>query len=76
MEEQLLNIIAELAEDDVVKENLDVDLFDTGLIDSMAFIELLVEIDSTFNVKISPSEIDRTMMNTPKKIIEMIKSRM
>ena len=75
MNEKVLDMLAELCEDDVVKENLDIDLFETGLLDSLGFTELLVNIETEFDVVIAPSEVEREDMNTPHKIIHQIQSR-
>lgn len=37
MEEKLLDILAEVCDDDSVKTDLDGELFDSGLLDSLAF---------------------------------------
>lgn len=75
MNEKVLDMLAELCEDDVVKENLDIDLFETGLLDSLGFTELLVNIETEFDVVIALSEVEREDMNTPHKIIHQIQSR-
>lgn len=75
MEEKILDMLAELCDDDIVKTNKDVDLFQTGLLDSLGFTELLVDIEEKFSIIIAPSEIDRSEMNTPQKIIDLIKAR-
>lgn len=75
MNEKILEMLAEICEDDVVKENTDVELFETGLLDSIAFAELLFGIEDKFGVVIAPSEIARTDIDTPQKIIDLIQSR-
>ena len=75
METEVLEMLAELCEDDVVKEDREVELFETGLVDSLVFAELLFEIEDRFGVVIAPSEIDRTEMNTPQKIIDLIREK-
>ena len=65
MEEKLLDILAEVCE-----------LFDSGLLDSLAFADLLFAIEDNFNVVIAPSEIQRADIDTPNKIIALIKERM
>lgn len=75
MEEKLLDILVELCDDDRVREDMDEDLFESGLLDSLAFAELLLAIEDNFNVIISPSEIERSDINTPNKIIRLIKER-
>lgn len=76
MEEKILDLLAEFCEDDVVRENLDADLFESDLLDSLAFAELLFGIEENFGVIIAPSEIERAEINTANKIIKLIKERM
>lgn len=75
MEDKLLDILAEICEDDVVKEETDLNLFEEGLLDSLGFAELLVAIEDNFGVVIAPSEVERTDMDTPEKILALVKSR-
>lgn len=75
MDKVVLDLLFELTDDEVVLENLDIELFDTGLIDSLAFTELLVGLEDKLNVVISPSEIDRSDMDTPRKIISQVAAR-
>lgn len=76
MEEKLLDLLAELCDDEDVKNDLDEDLFESGLIDSLAFAELLYAIEENFGVIIAPSEIQRSDINTANKIIRLVKERM
>ena len=75
MNEKILEMLAEICEDDVVKENTEVELFETGLLDSIDFAQLLFGIEYKFGVVIAPSEIARTDIDTPQKIIDLIQSR-
>ena len=73
MEEKVLEILEQLCEDEVVRENQDVELFETGLLDSLAYVELLVELEDNFGLTIAVSELDKTQINTPNKIIEYVR---
>lgn len=75
MEKELLELLENICEDSIVKEDLDVELFESDLLDSLGFAELLAEIELKFGVFISPSEIERSEINTPNKIIAMVKAR-
>ena len=75
MEEKILEILAEVCEDDVVKEDLDISFFDNDLLDSLSFVELLVEFEEKLNIVVSPSEVTREDMDTPNKIINLLKTR-
>ncbi len=76
MEEKLLALLADLCADDVVKEDMDVELFKTGLLDSLAYAELLYGIEECFGIIIAPSEIKREDIDTPEKILNLVRERM
>ena len=44
MEERILSILEEICEDEVVYEDKDINLKEEGLMDSLAFVELLVRL--------------------------------
>ena len=75
MQEKLLDILERIGEDEVVREDLDLDLFEAGLLDSLGFTELLVDIEDTFGIIISPSEIEREDMATANKILALLADR-
>ena len=76
IEEKVLGMLEDICDDDAVREERDIDLFDTGLLDSMAAIELLVAIEEDFGVQIAPTAVDRDEMNTVNKIIHQIEVRL
>lgn len=76
LETAILDLLADITADDVIYDERDIDLFEAGLLDSMAAIELLVALESTFSVTIAPTEVDREEMNTVNKIIAQVKARM
>lgn len=76
MEEKVLDLLVKLCEDESLRNNLDMDLFEDDLIDSLAFAELLFLIEEDFGVIIAPSEVAREDINTASKIIFLIKERM
>ena len=69
-------MLEDICDDDAVREERDIDLFDAGLLDSMAAIELLVAIEEDFGVQIAPTAVDRDEMNTVNKIIHQIEVRL
>lgn len=75
-EEKVLDMLEDICDDDAVREGRDIDLFDAGLLDSMAAIELLVAIEEEFGVQIAPTAVDRDEMNTVNKIIHQIEVRL
>lgn len=75
MEDKILNLLAEVCEDELVLEDLDVELFESGIMDSLAFAELILGLEERFGIVISPSEIKRENMDTPRKILAEARSR-
>ncbi|MFI3086740.1 D-alanine--poly(phosphoribitol) ligase subunit DltC [Streptococcus sp. 2022WUSS037] len=68
VKETILNIIEELFMEDV-SEMMNEDLFDAGVLDSMGTVELIVELESRFNITVPVSEFGREDWNTANKII-------
>ncbi len=75
MKEELLQLLAEICDDDVVLEEKGLDLFESGLLDSIDYLDLLVEVESRFNISIAPSEVSKEEINTPEKFVEYVISR-
>lgn len=75
MKEKILDLLEEVCDDDVVREDLDMDLFEEELMDSLAFAELLAMIEDELGVVISPSEVVRSQVNTANKIIALVEEK-
>ena len=76
LESKALDMLEDICADDAVREERDVDLFDVGLLDSLAAIEVLVGIEENFGVEIAPTAVERKEMNTVNKIIDQIAARL
>jgi D-alanine--poly(phosphoribitol) ligase subunit 2 len=72
MENKVLDILEEVCSSDEVREDMDMNLFDAGLLDSLGVIQLLIEIEDVLGVKIEPTEVERNQIETPRKIIKLI----
>jgi D-alanine--poly(phosphoribitol) ligase subunit 2 len=70
---QVLNVLEEVCENDIVQENLDVQLFEEGILDSFATVSLLVEFQERLNIEVSISDFDRDEWATPNMIIAKLK---
>lgn len=75
LREKVLGILEEICEDSAVREETDIDLFENGLLDSVAIVELLVAIEDNFGLVLSPTELTREDIKTPERIIELIQAR-
>ena len=65
----VLAIIDDLFMEDV-SDMMDEDLFDAGVLDGMGTVELIVELESHFDIDIPISEFGRNDWNTANKIVE------
>lgn len=74
LEEKVLAIIKEICEDDVIYEERDINLKEEGLMDSLAFVELLVRMEE-FGIEVAPTEVTYEEIDTPNKIIHYIETR-
>ena len=74
--EQILEMLEEICEDEVVKEDLDINLKEEGLMDSLAFVEMLVRIEENFGLSIEPTEVTYEEIDTPNKVISYIENRL
>ena len=76
MREQILEMLEEICEDEVVREDLDINLKEEGLMDSLAFVEMLVRIEENFGLSIAPTEVTYEEIDTPNKVISYIENRL
>ena len=65
---EFIEIIDELFMEDV-SDMMDEDLFDAGVLDSMGTVELIVEIENRFDIRVPVTEFGRDDWNTANKII-------
>lgn len=75
MDDKILDLLAEICETDEVKDDMELELFESDLLDSLGFAEFLVELEEQFDIVISPSEVERDDIDTPEKILKLIHDR-
>ena len=69
---EVMEIIDELFMEDV-SDMMDEDLFDAGVLDSMGTVELIVEIENRFDIRVPVTEFGRDDWNTANKIVAGIR---
>ena len=48
---RILDIIEEISEDDSFREDLDADLIDLGILDSLGMVTLIIALEKNFSIK-------------------------
>ena len=74
MKDTVLGILEDLTGSDEVSKDLDVNLFETGLLDSMATVQLLLELQAQCGIDVPVSEFERSEWDTPNQIIAKVES--
>ncbi|MDP4084353.1 MAG: D-alanine--poly(phosphoribitol) ligase subunit 2 [Bacillota bacterium] len=69
---EVIELLAEICQDDVVKEDPNIDLFSTTLLDSFGTVELLVQVEERFGITVPITEFDRDTWNTPNNIAKQL----
>lgn len=72
MQEKVLDIFEEVTGTDEIREDLDINLFDAGLLDSLAIIEVLLKIEEVFNIKLQPTDLEREDMATVNNLVSFL----
>jgi D-alanine--poly(phosphoribitol) ligase subunit 2 len=59
-----------------IRGNLDLPLYEREVMDSMKTVEMIVAIEETIGLHVSPADLDRQMWATPRKIVIDIQRRL
>ncbi|MCT3525058.1 D-alanine--poly(phosphoribitol) ligase subunit DltC [Latilactobacillus curvatus] len=73
VENTVVEILADLTGNDGIKDDMDMELFESGTLDSMATVQMLLELQGQLDIEVPVSEFDREAWSTPNKIIARVK---
>ncbi|MDO4903516.1 MAG: D-alanine--poly(phosphoribitol) ligase subunit DltC [Limosilactobacillus sp.] len=74
MQEQIIDLLSQATGRDAEDfSDASQNLFDSGLLDSMATVGLLLSLQDTFDIQVPVSEFDREQWNTVEKIEQRVK---
>ena len=74
--DQILDVLANVAETDEVRTKPDLALYDLQVLDSMKTVELIVALGNELGVEISPAEFERENWATPRKLVADVLARL
>lgn len=75
LKELALDIMEAACETDEVREDLDLDLFEAGLIDSLAAVVVLVELEERTGIKLQPTDMEREDIRTVNHFIDFLQKK-
>jgi D-alanine--poly(phosphoribitol) ligase subunit 2 len=73
--DQVLSALESVTRTGEVRRNVDLELFELDLLDSLGVVELLVLLSDRLGVDLSPAEFDRDAWATPRKIVAYVEGR-
>ena len=73
--ERVTEVLVDVAEDNVVRTDPDIPLFEQDVLDSLRTVDLILALTKEFGVDISPAELDRSLWATPKHIVAFMEAK-
>src|SRR5579859_2185195 len=73
--DEVLMALAHVTRTPEVRGELDLELFELHLLDSLGVVELLVDLSERLEIELSPAEFDRQTWGTPRTIIAYLEAR-
>lgn len=70
--DQVIALVTSVTKTAEVASMPDLDLVDAGLLDSLAFVELLVGLEPIVGEPIPPTEVDRSELSSLTKILDFV----
>jgi D-alanine--poly(phosphoribitol) ligase subunit 2 len=74
--DKVLTALSRITRIGEVRNELDLELFELNLLDSLGIVELLVDLSERLEIELSPAEFDRETWATPRKIIAHLERRL
>ncbi|MFB8802881.1 D-alanine--poly(phosphoribitol) ligase subunit DltC [Clostridioides difficile] len=75
MQETVIGIFEDVLGTDEIREDLDLNLFETELLDSLAIIEVLLEIENRLGIELQPTDLERKDMSTVNNLVKFLETR-
>ena len=75
MKDEVLKIFIEVTGEEDIAEDLDLNLYEAGLLDSLAIIEVLLQIEEKLGIKLQPTDLERDDMSTVNKMTAFLENR-
>ncbi|MCR4656633.1 MAG: D-alanine--poly(phosphoribitol) ligase subunit 2 [Lachnospiraceae bacterium] len=74
MREEIIDIIIRLTEYDDLRNDTDINLIEEDILDSLAFIELINELEERYDIEIQPTQVPGDSWNSVDNIVGLVES--
>ncbi len=74
--ERVLALLARVCETEEVRGDLELRLFELGVLDSLRTVDLILALSAEMGVEISPAEFDRDRWATPALVVAEVERRL
>ncbi|WAW15864.1 D-alanine--poly(phosphoribitol) ligase subunit 2 [Peptostreptococcus equinus] len=75
MKENVIEIFEEVMDTDEIRDNLDLDVFENEMLDSMGIIEVLLGIEEKMGLSLQPTDLERKDMATANNLISFLETK-
>ena len=75
MKNKIIELIIKVSYDTSLKEDPDIDLIENGILDSLAFINLMSELEDEFDIEIQPTQIPSEVWRYVDSIVEFVETK-
>ena len=75
MQETVISIFEDVLGCDEIREDLNLNLFEAELLDSLAIIEVLLEIEERLGITLQPTDLERSDMATVNNLVKFLEGR-
>lgn len=75
MQEIVIGIFEDVLGCDEIREDLNLNLFEVELLDSLAIIEVLLEIEERLGITLQPTDLERSDMATVNNLVKFLEGR-
>lgn len=75
LREEVISIFEDVTGTDEMRDDNSLDMFEEELLDSLAIIEVLLEIENRLGIKLQPTDLERSDMATVDNMVAFLENR-
>ena len=72
LQDRIIDIIEDITDFKNLRENIDIDLLENEVLDSLSFVELITILEEEFNIEIQPTQVDGDTWRSINKISQLV----